>query len=159
MEERLDINAGKPEEITVTDTADNGKIENVHIAPVGSFVGSDSEGNPVPESITAESLQALADKLNEAGEEVLCDVDHKASKPGLDRDTRSAGWFRLHSRPHKGAVRHPQPHQARERAAREQGIQVHQPHFQPGRRRKAGRTPHGVADEYPRVRRTHKSDT
>lgn len=94
MEERLDINAGKPEEITVTDTADNGKIENVHIAPVGSFVGSDSEGNPVPESITAESLQALADKLNEAGEEVLCDVDHKASKPGLDRDTRSAGWFR-----------------------------------------------------------------
>lgn len=77
----------------VTDTVDNGSIENVHIAPIGTFEGSDPDGNPVSETLDAESLQALAGRLNESGKEILADVDHKASKPGLDRDTRSAGWF------------------------------------------------------------------
>lgn len=77
----------------VTDTVDNGSIENVHIAPIGKFEGSDAEGNPVSETIDAESLSALAGRLNESGTEILADVDHKASKPGLERDTRSAGWF------------------------------------------------------------------
>lgn len=36
----------------VTETIDNGTIENVHISPIGEFVGSDSEGKPVEESIT-----------------------------------------------------------------------------------------------------------
>lgn len=40
----------------VTDTIDNGTIENVHIAPIGEFLGSDAEGNPIPEKIDAESL-------------------------------------------------------------------------------------------------------
>lgn len=50
-------------------------IENVHISPIGDFNGSDNEGNPVPESIDRESLEALAEKLN-AGDEVLFDTDH-----------------------------------------------------------------------------------
>lgn len=77
----------------VTETIDNGTIENVHIAPIGKFYGSDAEGNPVPEDITKESLEALAQKLNEKDAEVLCDVDHGASKQGLDRNTHAAGWF------------------------------------------------------------------
>ena len=77
----------------VTDTIDNGTIENVHIAPIGEFLGSDAEGNPVPEKIDAESLQKLADNLNASETEVLADVDHGAAKPGIERDTRSAGWF------------------------------------------------------------------
>lgn len=77
----------------VTETIDNGTIENVHIAPIGKFYGSDAEGNPVAEVLTQESLQTLADQLNEENTEVLCDVDHGASKQGLDRSTRSAGWF------------------------------------------------------------------
>lgn len=31
--------------------------------------------------------------MNEDKTEILCDVDHGASKQGLDRSTRSAGWF------------------------------------------------------------------
>ena len=77
----------------VTETIDNGTIENVHISPIGEFVGSDADGKPVPENITQESLQALADELNSNDIEVLCDVDHGASKQGPDRSTRSAGWF------------------------------------------------------------------
>lgn len=77
----------------VTETIDNGTIENVHIAPIGKFYGSDMEGNPVPEDITQESLQKIADKLNENEVEILADVDHNASKPGLDRNTHAAGWF------------------------------------------------------------------
>ena len=50
-------------------------IENVHISPIGNFNGSDSEGNPVPETIDRESLEALAEKLND-GDEVLFDADH-----------------------------------------------------------------------------------
>lgn len=77
----------------VTETIDNGTIENVHIAPIGEFLGSDAEGNPVPEKIDAESLQKLADSLNASETEVLADVDHGAAKPGVERETRSAGWF------------------------------------------------------------------
>ena len=77
----------------VTETIDNGTIENVHIAPIGEFLGSDAEGNPVPEKIDAEALQQLADNLNASETEVLADVDHGAAKPGIERDTRSAGWF------------------------------------------------------------------
>lgn len=77
----------------LTDTADNGVIEGVQLAPIGEYVGSDAEGNPVPEKLDAESLTALADRLNAEEREVLADVDHGASKPGLDRDTKAAGWF------------------------------------------------------------------
>ena len=77
----------------VTETIDNGTIENVHISPIGEFVGSDADGKPVPENITQESLQVLADELNSNDIEVLCDVDHSASKAGIEKDTKAAGWF------------------------------------------------------------------
>lgn len=77
----------------LTETAENGVIENVHLAPIGRFTGSDGEGNPVEETMDAESLQAIADRLNGEGEEVLADVDHGASKRGPDRNTKAAGWF------------------------------------------------------------------
>ena len=67
-------------------------IENVHISPIGNFNGSDSDGNPVPETIDRESLEALAEKLN-AGDEVLFDADHQSTRAGEDRNTRAAGWF------------------------------------------------------------------
>ena len=67
-------------------------IENVHISPIGNFNGSDSDGNPVPETIDRESLEALAEKLN-AGDEVLFDTDHQSARAGEGRSTRAAGWF------------------------------------------------------------------
>ena len=81
------------EDQILTDTVENGTIENVHIAPIGEFTGSDADGKPIPESITAEALQKLADELNSTDAEVLADVDHGASKPGVQRDTKAAGWF------------------------------------------------------------------
>ena len=77
----------------ITDTVDNGVIENVQIAPIGEYVGSDAKGNPIPEKIDAESLQKIADGLNSTDTEVLADIDHNASKPGVDKDTKAAGWF------------------------------------------------------------------
>lgn len=55
-------------------TTDNGELD-VHIAPIGEFKGSNSLGNPVPEKITKESLENLAEKLNK-GDEILADIDH-----------------------------------------------------------------------------------
>ena len=72
-------------------TTDNGEID-VHIAPIGEFKGSNSLGNPVQEKITKESLENLAEKLNK-GDEILADIDHQSCKPGVERDTRAAGWF------------------------------------------------------------------
>ena len=80
-------------ESLVVDTVENGTIPMVHIAPVGQFTGSDAEGNPVPENLTVESLQKLADGLNMTNTEVLADIDHNASKPGINKDTKAAGWF------------------------------------------------------------------
>lgn len=77
----------------ITDTIDNGVIENVQISPIGEYVGSDAKGNPVPEKIDADSLQKIADGLNETETEVLADVDHGASKPGVEKETKAAGWF------------------------------------------------------------------
>lgn len=71
---------------------DNGEVE-VQIAPVGDFNGSDAEGNAVPERITKESLDALAEKLNASDQEILVDVDHSSVRRGLDRDTHAAGWL------------------------------------------------------------------
>lgn len=76
----------------LSQTIDNGTIENVHIAPIGDFTGSDGNGNPVKETITQEALQDLADKMN-AGDDVLCDVDHQSCKPGTQKDSKAAGWF------------------------------------------------------------------
>lgn len=63
------------------------------MAPIGDFNGSDAEGNAVPERITKESLDALAEKLNASDQEILVDVDHSSVRRGLDRDTHAAGWI------------------------------------------------------------------
>ena len=76
----------------ISDTIDNGEIENVHLVPIGDFKGSDKDGNPIDEHITKESLDQIAEKLN-SGDEVLCDIDHQSCKPGVDRDSKAAGWF------------------------------------------------------------------
>ena len=75
----------------LADTEDNGAIESVHVAPIGEFYGSDLSGNAVKENMTVEALEEIASKANE-GDEILCDVDHNASKIE-QRDTQAAGWF------------------------------------------------------------------
>ena len=80
------------EENIIKETIDNGLVENVHISPIGDFTGSKQDGSPQNEHITAEALSALADKMN-AGDEVLCDVDHQSCRPGVEKDTSAAGWF------------------------------------------------------------------
>ena len=76
----------------ISDTIDNGEIENVHLVPIGDYKGSDKDGNPIDEHITKESLEQIAEKLN-SGDEVLCDIDHQSCKPGVERDSKAAGWF------------------------------------------------------------------
>ena len=76
----------------ISDTIENGEIENVHLVPIGDFKGSDKDGNPIDEHITKESLEQIAEKLN-SGDEVLCDIDHQSCKPGVERDSKAAGWF------------------------------------------------------------------
>ena len=63
------------------------------IAPIGEFYGSDRDGNAISETLTSESLENLANKLNESGKEILCDKDHASVKSGTDRDTEAQGWF------------------------------------------------------------------
>ena len=75
----------------ISDTIENGEIENVHLVPIGDFKGSDKDGNPIDEHITKESLEQIAEKLN-SGDEVLCDIDHQSCKPGVERDSKAAGW-------------------------------------------------------------------
>lgn len=77
----------------ITDDGANGTIEEVMIAPVGQFIGSDKEGNPVEQNFTEESLETIANDLNESGREILLDKDHNSAKDGLNRDTQSLGWF------------------------------------------------------------------
>ena len=76
----------------ISDTIDNGEIENVHLVPIGDFKGSDKDGNPIDEHISKESLDKIAEKLN-SGDDVLCDIDHQSCKPGVERDSKAAGWF------------------------------------------------------------------
>lgn len=71
---------------------ENGEIE-VQVSTVGEIVGSDKEGNPVPQSITEESLSKIAENLNSENKEVLVDVDHQSVREGLDRDTKAVGWL------------------------------------------------------------------
>lgn len=77
----------------ITEDGANGTIEDVMIAPVGQFIGSDKEGNPVEQNFTEESLEVIANDLNESGREILLDKDHNSAKDGLNRDTQSLGWF------------------------------------------------------------------
>ena len=77
----------------IIDDGENGTIEDVLVAPVGQFIGSDKEGNPVEQNFTEESLEVIANDLNDSGREILLDKDHNSAKDGLNRDTQSLGWF------------------------------------------------------------------
>ena len=81
------------EEKMIVEDGANGAIPDVLICPVGQFVGSDANGEPVPQNFTQESLEAIASSLNQSGKEILCDADHASAKGGLDRNTRAVGWF------------------------------------------------------------------
>lgn len=81
------------DEKTIIEDGQNGQIEEVMIAPVGQFIGSDKEGNPVEQNFTEESLVKIADELNMSEREVLLDKDHASAREGLERDTQSLGWF------------------------------------------------------------------
>lgn len=80
-------------EKTIIEDGENGQIEEVLIAPIGTFTGSDKEGNPVEQNFTEQALTQIADDLNEANKEVLLDKDHASAREGLSRDTQSLGWF------------------------------------------------------------------
>lgn len=73
------------------ETKDFGELS-VQLSPIGSFQGSDRDGNPIPENLTEESLSALADKLNQ-GDEILADIDHASTRIGNNRDSSAVGWF------------------------------------------------------------------
>lgn len=71
---------------------ENGEIE-VQVSTVGEVIGSDKDGNPVPQAITEDSLAKIAENLNSENKEVLVDVDHQSVREGLDRDTKAVGWL------------------------------------------------------------------
>ena len=81
------------EEKTIVEDGANGEIQDVLIAPVGQFVGSDGEGNPIEQNFTQDALSQIADDLNARDVEVLMDKDHASARKGLERDTQSLGWF------------------------------------------------------------------
>lgn len=90
------------EKIILEDGA-NGQIDDVMIAPIGGFTGSDKEGNPVEQNFTEDALEQIANNLNASGKEILLDKDHASTRNGLDRDTQSLGWFsRFIVKPLKG---------------------------------------------------------
>ena len=76
----------------LTNTISNGEVE-VNVSPVGTFYGSDSEGNAIPENLTEESLQRLADQLNSTNEQILVDADHASCRAGIEKDTSACGWL------------------------------------------------------------------
>lgn len=81
------------EEKAIVENGANGEIQDVLIAPVGQFVGSDVEGNPIEQNFTQDALSQIADDLNARNVEVLMDKDHASARKGLERDTQSLGWF------------------------------------------------------------------
>lgn len=74
----------------LTDTLNNGETD-VLVVPKGQFYGSDSEGNPIPESIDETVIDTLAEQLKD--KELLVDKDHSSVKKGTDRDTSAMGWM------------------------------------------------------------------
>ena len=78
---------------SIIDDGENGTIEEVLIAPVGTFIGSSKEGEPVEQTFTEEALVSIAEDLNNSGKEILLDKDHASVREGNERDTQSLGWF------------------------------------------------------------------
>lgn len=86
------INIMMNSEEILTNTISNGEVE-VNVSPVGIFYGSDAEGNAIPENLTEESLQKLADQLNSSNQQILVDADHASCRTGIERDTSACGWL------------------------------------------------------------------
>ena len=65
---------------------DNGESE-VQITTIGTVIGSDSEGNPIEQNFSEESLKDIANKQTE---DILVDVDHESE---LEGKTEAKGWL------------------------------------------------------------------
>ena len=73
--------------VSVVDkTIDNGTTE-VQVATIGTVIGSDTEGNPVEQHFTEESLQKIAENTTD---EILVDAEHSSEKGGT---TEAKGWL------------------------------------------------------------------
>lgn len=75
----------------ITDTLDNGESL-VHIAKLGTVIGSDKDGNAVEQNFTEEALQKIADEVNTSGVEKLVDKDHQSLRPALEKNTEAMGF-------------------------------------------------------------------
>ena len=69
------------------DTIDNGESE-VQIATIGTVIGTGTNGEPVEQNLTEQSLMALAEKHKD--EEILVDQDHESEIGGK---TEAKGWL------------------------------------------------------------------
>lgn len=79
------------EQLDISNIQDNEL--SVQVSVVGEVYGSDSEGNPVKQNITEESLKKIADDINDSDQQILVDRDHGSARLGLNRDTRAVGWL------------------------------------------------------------------
>jgi len=79
------------EQLDISNIQDNEL--SVQVSVVGEVYGSDSEGNPVKQNITEESLKKIADNINDSNQQILVDRDHGSARIGLNKDTRAVGWL------------------------------------------------------------------
>ena len=77
----------------INKTEDFGYTE-IEIAKVGDYIGSDAEGNPVPEHFTEDSLRKVVDIANDEGKEILVDKQHLSMKDADKRDDAACGWLK-----------------------------------------------------------------
>lgn len=61
------------------------------LAPEGTYVGTDTDGNRIEEVLDAESLANLAEGYEP--DSAFIDKDHESMKAPLDRDTEAYGWI------------------------------------------------------------------
>lgn len=61
------------------------------LAPEGTYVGTDTDGNRIEEVLDAESLANLAEGYKP--DSAFIDKDHESMKAPLDRDTEAYGWI------------------------------------------------------------------
>ena len=61
------------------------------LAPEGTYVGTDTDGNQIEEVLDGESLANLA--AGYEADSAFIDKDHESMKAPLDRDTEAYGWI------------------------------------------------------------------
>lgn len=71
----------------IKDTIENGESE-VQIATIGEVIGTGTDGEPVVQNLTEESLQKLAELHKD--DELLVDADHESEMGGK---TEAKGWL------------------------------------------------------------------